>query len=1342
MLLLHTLDRILHSILGVLRLAIILHIVHSVNAAAVYFRPLCGILRICGIQFIAGVLVSRCGDATLGNGDLCGIIVDPGCAGHFKSVCGLLHTVDRILYCILGVLRLAVILHIVHNVNAAAVYFRACCGISLIGGVELVAFVLVGRCRNAALCNGDLCGIIVDPGCAGHFKSVCSLLHTIDRILYSILGILGLICILDVGQGDNSAAGNSVAFLHIGGAHAAELVANIGVLCQSSLLHNDGGIRLTDPCGAGVGIAGLHFAVHYVTHGVAGILGLICILDIVQLDYISLSADFQRLRLCGIKFITGDFNFMVSCVHRSAQCLIGNQHLTAQLIVRALLQIPHGIAQIRPFRPDRVQVCALFRDVDGIPGEIGGCAVLGCGPADENVAGGGGEAQVCSRLYCCEGVGANTGLGAGVRSVVVGQSDRGRRLGVHGDEVYITAHLHGLTGLIDLVVCFVLPVEEPQVAILRSQDRGVAAALIGVVVHRARLVAFYVGNLEGFQRSGEVGHQSHRGIELGIRVEQRLCAVAVHGEPGAGLLPVIAGSDLFHQFRVAGSILQGRAIGNAQRFSHTVDVDCQINGCVDLGGRPLGIEGDVLGGHGLAIELEGLALTGLVIIPTSKLVTRRHTVRPGGFIAYIAQGLLILQRQRPFRGAIVDEDNVVAVAGVVELGIDIGFTVFGTTFVGETGNGILILVGNLQPSSIIGRTIRMVENISLSRCTRQCLYIVVCINRTGSDQWAVKICTSDGHRVNIGLPGAIGKFLINTPSATAVDCWPLLRDIGTVFCLDDDIFSPAGIGVFMRLLAASKNAPQVMCVFRLTAGVNMERNGIRIALVVHIHNGAAVTGDGLLLNGLSLEALIALGRSFRFLAGGAGLGFGLLKGIILIIGIFLPVDHSVLGVLRCGPVGLQVRRCVDLGHRLSVLIPAVEGIARPGRSRRQRHGLAVLGEDGGHIVAALGIEDDPVAGLDHRINIDGTGGEGNRTGLTALGAAPAHNGFRGAQRQVHHLGSGIQIGIGNGIAAAALGGMYYGAAVLAHEQDIAEFREHCIDPNGLAGNTADRAGHHRDLILAVEPVPALEHGPILAGVAGHIQVLALLKALCPGILPDAIHVELIGIDQGLIVFHNAALGRIGRAGRATIVDMAIRALGGAGGANQLFLFCIGLGVNRVHLCHAALAAGAHIVAVCTDLAVGIGLLHIAEVLAAAGLGLRFRLLVGCAGCVFVVFRIPGAIVRGCIAISGIACFRIFLGCAGCVFLVFRIPGAIVRGCIAIFGIVCIRIFLGCALRRCSRSLGCAGCVCGVLLCLHRLGGFCAAGGRLCKGAHRAQAEQHANRQQHCDPSFHVLLPLV
>ena len=274
---------------------------------------------------------------------------------------------------------------------------------------------------------------------------------------------------------------------------------------------------------------------------------------------------------------------------------------------------------------------------------------------------------------------------------MVSQPDRGRRLGVHGGEGHVAAHLHGLAGLIDLVGCRVLPEQEPQVAILRSQDRGVAAALIGVVVLRARLVAFYVGNLEGFQRSGEVGHQSHRGIELGIRVEQRLCAVAVHGEPGAGRAAVLR-SDLLHQRLISGCFHQRGTVGNAQRSAFAAHRHRQINGCSDLGGRPLGIEGDVLGGHGLAIELEGFALTGLVIIPTSKLVTRRHTVRPGGFIAYIAQGLLVLHGLRLFRSAVVDEDNVVAVAGVVEFGVIIPSAVLRSLFVGKSGNGIFVFL--------------------------------------------------------------------------------------------------------------------------------------------------------------------------------------------------------------------------------------------------------------------------------------------------------------------------------------------------------------------------------------------------------------------------------------------------------------------------------------------------------------------------------------------------------------------------------------------------------------------------------------------------------------------------
>ena len=195
-------------------------------------------------------------------------------------------------------------------------------------------------------------------------------------MLHGVGGLLSLTVISDISQGDNSAAGNRIALLGLG-VDALELVAGVGLLGQAACLDHNGRIGFVNPCGTGVGVAVLFLSTYDVLHSVGGGLGLACILYIVQHHHISLSADFQRLRLCGIKFITGDFNFMVSCVHRSAQCLIGNQHLTAQLIVRALLQIPHGIAQIRPFRPDRVQVCAVFRDVDGILGEVGGCAVLG-----------------------------------------------------------------------------------------------------------------------------------------------------------------------------------------------------------------------------------------------------------------------------------------------------------------------------------------------------------------------------------------------------------------------------------------------------------------------------------------------------------------------------------------------------------------------------------------------------------------------------------------------------------------------------------------------------------------------------------------------------------------------------------------------------------------------------------------------------------------------------------------------------------------------------------------------------------------------------------------------------
>ena len=569
----------------------------------------------------------------------------------------------------------------------------------------------------------------------------------------------------------------------------------------------------------------------------------------------------------------------------------------------------------------------------------------------------------------------------------------------------------------------------------------------------------------------------------------------------------------------------------------------------------------------------------------------------------------------------------------------------------------------------------------------------------------------------------------------------------------------------------------------------MERNGILIALVVHIHNGAAVTGDGLLFNGLCRKALIALGFGIRLLAGFAGLGFRFLEGILIIIGILLPVDHSVLGVLLCDPVGLQGCRRADALHTLLAQIPATEGVAQPGCTR-QTHGLAVLGEDGGHIVAALGIEGDPVAGLDDGVNLNGACGK--RDGLicgSALGGAPAYNGLGGVQRQVHHLSRGFPIASVHGITLAALGGMYNGVAVCAHEQDIAEFRELCIDLDGRADNAADRAAFHCDSVLRIiQPVPALEHSALLGGVAGYAEVFALLQVLGPVLQTLFIHIEFVGVNHRLRLT-DVAFGNVFRADLAGLVEVAFRAAGGAG-AHRLFRLCnnrliIRQGFGVIQRSQAALTVRG--IAILADLAILVRRILCAELRAGAGLLFRLRvLLAGCAGCAAIVCRDISVVLRRRGVFAAVLCQGILaaLGSRG-VFAAVLCQGilaalgsrgvfaAVLRVALRCLGILAalgnrgvfaavlrrdISVALRCrgrrrilrafrcrcglflVFRRCSGfHSGCAGCA---LPCLHSLGGFRAAGCGLCEDAHGAQADQHANRQQHCNPSFHVYSPLL
>ena len=417
---------------------------------------------------------------------------------------------------------------------------------------------------------------------------------------------------------------------------------------------------------------------------------------IVQGNDVASNANGQGIfRRCGNPCVAGDILFVL--LHRNLlfEGLSVVDHRIFQILARILFLVPHRIAQVRPLCPDRVQVCAGFGNKDGISSNVVCIATRGSGPAGEGVAGGGGEADGCYRFYGRTFVGSETSSDNALVATMVGQGRSGRCLGVVGGEGHIAGHLNGLTGLIDLAVlavCFVLPVEEPQIAVDGTQDRGIAAALVDVAVNILRIL-LNIGNLKGIHRSGEVGNQGYISIELGIRVEQRLCIVAVYGEPGAGLFAIIVLSDLLHQRLIAGGILQRGAVGNAQRFRRAVDVDCQINGSTDLGGLPLGIKGDVLGGHGLAVEHESIAFTGLVIIPAVKHVSLRHIGRTFRRIAHTVKRLLILQRLGLLFVAFVDEDDVVAVTGVVELGVVVAFpNAAGPLSKLKAGDGVLVFL--------------------------------------------------------------------------------------------------------------------------------------------------------------------------------------------------------------------------------------------------------------------------------------------------------------------------------------------------------------------------------------------------------------------------------------------------------------------------------------------------------------------------------------------------------------------------------------------------------------------------------------------------------------------------
>ena len=339
-----------------------------------------------------------------------------------------------------------------------------------------------------------------------------------------------------------------------------------------------------------------------------------------------------------------------------------------------------------------------------------------------------------------------------------------------------------------------------------------------------------------------------------------------------------------------------------------------------------------------------------------------------------------------------------------------------------------------------------------------------------------------------------------------------------------ECIASAAVGVF--LLSTSQFAPFITAakpavgmLFHATGrcGTAIRReeiNRIHIPLVVHIDDGTSVTGNGLLLNFLSREALIGVGLLLCQFASDAGLDFGGKERVVVIVGILLPVNDGILGVRLPLPAGGQGNVGVQLAAKVKfgiAIVPALEGIAQPGGLSRG-HSCGIGGNEHRlNVGAAVRIKGDPVAllhlGVQSDIGVlqrDGLHPAGQaRIGIPTGDALVRIHGERGIRR--NHLAADT-----------FLGGDDH--AFLIQEEHISDFLKLCDIGMGNSGHVGLLAGDK--LVFALEPAHKLE--AFFFGSGRGVDGLAFLNPL--GAHDFAVLLELIGINLGVGVNNAHGVG--------------------------------------------------------------------------------------------------------------------------------------------------------------------------------------------------------------------------
>ena len=300
---------------------------------------------------------------------------------------------------------------------------------------------------------------------------------------------------------------------------------------------------------------------------------------------------------------------------------------------------------------------------------VGVPALEGIADAGEGVGGLGGDGRVVGEVFnhvlACAAVGLiGQGCASGTRAPLGGEGDDVFFIGVIALDLILIAGLVGGRA--------VIPAEEVLAIISNQLARGhevsKAVLRVGLAIHRSGYVVL-AGNIFYSEGAvlGVVGVEGDVRIDLGVNVEG--LALAVRG--GAPAAPRIAGLVLHDRFLKGIQLFGNRAavLDTLKRRTSVGAIDLNMRRSVDSRLIPFGVNSHVLCGHSLAGE--GICLSARRVgVPTAERerIGKRGRSR-GSIAARIGNALLVIVRSGFYRNAVIDINDIIAVAGVVEFGV-------------------------------------------------------------------------------------------------------------------------------------------------------------------------------------------------------------------------------------------------------------------------------------------------------------------------------------------------------------------------------------------------------------------------------------------------------------------------------------------------------------------------------------------------------------------------------------------------------------------------------------------------------------------------------------------------